>query len=280
MKEGTIWVVYFSPSGTTRKVAEIIAKEAEREQKPVNLHNLADPKLAVDQIYRGLSTGDILFLGSPTYAHHPVPAVTEFIGGLPESLDARAAAFVTYGGVTSGTALYDMANTLKTKGFGILGGIKVLAVHSLLWHVDTPVGAGHPDEDDERKIGEFVRRVLEKAKEPDTNPLPLEALDYQSESLKKEAEQSSLELLKAMMPPLEVNTEICTQCGVCQDSCPAENIQMSPFPEFRDRCILCYNCIRLCEPDAVTSPVLPILEAEIHKRREEYNEPQETRFFV
>ena len=92
--------------------------------------------------------------------------------------------------------------------------------------------------------------------------------------------QSRLEVLKSVTLPLELDPETCTQCGVCVDSCPVANIVLSPYPEFGDRCILCFNCIRFCQTNAVNSQALLIVEPFIRERMEFFNEPQETRFFV
>jgi ferredoxin/flavodoxin len=279
MKKGTVWVVYLSPAGTTRQVAEMIADEAERLGRTVNLHDLAGSEPQA-RIRENLSPGDILFAGSPVYAHHPVPQVSDFLAGLPESTGVFAAPFVTYGCVASGVALHDMALALDKKGLGVLGGIKVLAQHSMLWHAETPLGQGHPDSGDEEKVREFVRTVLGKTEAQEAAVLSPEALNYQGELVRKTAAEASLTALKSMFPPLELDAEACTQCGVCADACPAANITLSPDPVFGDRCILCFNCVRLCEPGAVTHPVLAVIEPEIHKRQATFNESQETRFFV
>ena len=96
---------------------------------------------------------------------------------LPNASGSFAVPFVTYGGVNSGRALCDMAKIMLSKGLRVLGGIKVLAVHSLLWRLDDPVGKGHPDADDEARIREFVRLILKKLETGKAESLPLEALD-------------------------------------------------------------------------------------------------------
>jgi len=282
MKKGRSWVAYFSPAGTTMQVAEIIAEEAERQGRSAHLLNLAGPEADTEsgRIYEGFASGDILFVGSPTYALHPLPRVMDFISGLSETPGAFAAPFVTYGGVTSGLALHDMAKDLAAKNLGLLGGIKVVAVHSLAWQSDSPIGKGRPDQEDAAKIREFVCIVLKKAGEPESNPLSPDVLNYQGETVQQAAGQASLQSLKNMFPPIELDNDACTQCGVCEEACPTANITLSPFPEFSDRCVLCFNCIRLCEPEALSNQVLPMLEGEIHKHKEMFKETEETRFFT
>jgi len=276
----TVWVAYFSPAGTTRQVAEIIAQEVERRSQSVALQDLAGREPAAGRIYKDFSPGDVLFVGSPVYAHHPVPQVMEFLSRLPSAPGSFAAPFVTYGVVTSGRALYDMAKIMDSKGLRLLGGMKVLAVHSLQWQSDDPAGKGHPDAEDAARIQEFVRVILKKKESEKAEKLAPEALDYNGEMPEEPSEGSRLEALKSMTLPLELNTETCTQCGVCVDSCPVENIVLSPYPEFDDRCILCFNCIRFCETNAVKSQTLKMVDSYIRERMEFFNEPQETRFFV
>ena len=77
-----IWVAYLSPAGTTKQVAEIIAQEVERKGYSAHLQDLAGRKPNVGRIYEDFSPGDMLFVGSPVYAHHPLPHVTECLSGV------------------------------------------------------------------------------------------------------------------------------------------------------------------------------------------------------
>ena len=276
----TIWVTYLSPAGTTRQAAETIVQEAQRAGQSVELRDLAGQEADGGRIRENLSPGDVLFVGSPVYAGQPIPQVMEFLSTLPNAPGSFAVPFVTYGGVNSGRALYDMAKIMDSKGLRILGGIKVLAVHSLLWRLDDPVGKGHPDADDTERIREFVRLILEKLETGKAEELPLEALDDKGEETEKPAGQSKLEGFKSNVLPLELDREACTECGVCRDSCPVENIVLSPYPEFGDRCILCFNCVRFCEANAIDSKAIPRLESLVRERKAFFKEPEETRFFV
>ena len=276
----TFWVTYFSPAGTTKQAAEIIGLEAEQKGQSVELHDLAGRVADAGRIREHLSPGDVLFVGSPVYAGQPIPHVMEFLSTLPNVPGSFAVPFLTYGGVNSGRALYDMAKIMDSKGLQVLGGIKVLAVHSLLWHSDDPVGKGHPDADDAARIQEFVRLVLEKLETGKTETLPLEALDDKGEGTEESVGQSKLEGFKSNVLPLELDEEACTECGVCGDSCPVANIVLSPYPEFGDRCILCFNCVRFCEANAINSKAISRFDSLVRERKAFFNEPEETRFFV
>lgn len=276
----TIWVTYLSPAGTTRQVAKIIAQEAERSGQAVKLQDLAGRKADAGRICENLSPGDLLFVGSPVYAGQPIPRAMEFISGLPDAADCFAVPFVTYGGVNGGRALYDLAKIMDSRGLQILGGIKVLAVHSLLWQSDDPIGKGHPDADDVAKIQELVHAVLEKKEAEERTTLSPEAMNYKSEAPEEPEGPSRLEGLKSNVLPMELDSEACTQCGVCADACPVANIALTPYPEFGDRCILCFSCVRLCEEKAVNNKALSMLDSVVRERKEFFKEPEETLYFV
>lgn len=93
-------------------------------------------------------------------------------------------------------------------------GTKWTARHSLLWHMDAPLGNGRPGVKDEKEIRGFVRAVLRKKEEPETKILPPEAMNYQTEEIIKVSGETSLNLLKTVLPPLEVDADACTQCGI------------------------------------------------------------------
>ena len=104
-----------------------------------------------------------LFIGSPVYASHAVPAVMDFITSLPAGTGCCSVPFVTWGAVTSGMALSEMAEALAAKGYPAMAAAKIVAEHSLLWQSDNPLGKGRPDADDDRSVRDMVKKVVAAA---------------------------------------------------------------------------------------------------------------------
>lgn len=53
-------------------------------------------------------------------------------------------------------------------------------------------------------------------------------------------------------PRLTVRPEICTQCGVCVQHCPAQALSMKDVPCLDEKkCISCYCCYELCSSQAI-----------------------------
>lgn len=49
-----------------------------------------------------------------------------------------------------------------------------------------------------------------------------------------------------------VDTNLCVRCGLCREHCPAEAIEMAPFPKIsRRKCIRCYCCLEFCPHEAL-----------------------------
>ena len=200
--------------------------------------------------FRNPNLETCLWIGSPVYVDHPVPPIETFISRLPQSNGCCAVPFVTWGGVTSGTALYEMAQGLIRKEYVLIGAAKVIAVHSSLWRAPHPLGEGHPDEKDDRAVLKLVERVGSKLARLPLQGLSPKVLDYQSQALKEEARRSSIAAAKQALPELRVDVDKCVQCGECAEKCPAKAITLDPFPQIGKDCFICLRCVRECPEEA------------------------------
>ena len=275
------FVVYCSPCGTTRHVARVIENrmaDLHGQVRTLDLGKERNWEPVLEEI-RGAGNGACLFVGSPVYANHPVPPVMRFIQGLPENTGAFAVPFATWGRVTSGLALYDMAEALDRKGFQVVGAVKVLAVHSMMWDSDDPLGKGHPDGDDDRMVAEMVHKVDAKLKEKSPGGIDLSDLRYYPEEVCREMAQRSLEAVKSRMPKKTVDPKKCTECGICAEECPADAIRLAPLPEFTEDCFFCYACVQQC-PEAALTVEKAHLDGYLRQRSAEVNETTGTRYFV
>ncbi len=161
--------------------------------------------------------------------------------------------FATWGGVTSGLALPDLAEALQAKGFQPVGAAKVLAEHASMWAAPEPLCAGCPNALDLEQVADLVARVTANLELAEPAALDLRRLDYLSPSLRSESASKSLAKVKAMMPPPKAIETRCTQCGECVAVCPVGAITLDPYPVMADSCILCQQCVRTCPsayPDA------------------------------
>jgi flavorubredoxin len=154
-----IFIVFSSPAGSTRRVAEAIKKCIRQQNVEAVMLDLGagdDGSEVLDSI-QAAGKQACLFIGSPVYRDVAVPPIVSFIDSLPSMDAAMAVPFVTWGQACSGVALWQMGRALKKKGFTIVGAAKVLAVHSMMWQASTPAGQGHPDKSDLQEIEVYIR---------------------------------------------------------------------------------------------------------------------------
>lgn len=272
-------VVYFSPAGSTRLVADTILRRlTELGEEPIFL-NLAVHQRETDGVKDWIRHPCCLWIGSPVYCDHAVPLVTGFIEGLPRSiLQSYTIPFVTWGGVTSGLALLEMATQLRAKNYIPLAAAKVLAVHSSMWRALQPLALGHPNKDDLAQIAQMVDEVLCLLPRKAVAGLDLQLLDYLSPNMRTDALGKSLQAAKAAMLPLAVNEQDCLQCGECTEICPVAAITLVPFPKFNDHCVLCLQCVRTCPQQAfLFNP--DEVSARIAAMAKQSDEAKETRIF-
>ena len=245
-------IVFSSPSGSTAKAALTLAHALEEtighEPDRIDLGAVARKEVPFPEI-----TGPAcLWIGSPVYAKHAVPPVTHFLDHLPQIERGFAVPFVTWGGVSSGTALEEMAQQCHQRGYALLGGAKILATHSSLWRDTTPLGAGRPDANDEAMLWTLVSRVQTKLEQPcPESELPPALLAYQPPNERRASQAISIDTVRAHKAPLELNTDLCTQCGICAMGCPTGAICLSPWPSINEACICCDMCRRMCPTGAL-----------------------------
>jgi ferredoxin/flavodoxin len=268
-------IVYLSPSGNTRKVAEIIVDTLNQIGQKTEVLDLAakDEKDQKKLAFDTLNHGSCLWVGSPIYANHALPQVIGFLSNLQQVEGICAVPFITYGGVTSGVGLYEMGLILAEKGFKLPGAAKILAAHSMMWMFKNPLGVGRPNEDDKALVRELVKAVNEKISRPGImKPLTVDSLNYQPKVTQEKFHRADITATKKIFPPMKFDIDLCTKCGVCEENCPTHNISFDPDLKFGDDCILCYNCLRHCEPEAITNDIFDTIEDRLRFLASEYSE--------
>jgi ferredoxin/flavodoxin len=261
MEKKKVLIVYFSPAGSTRHVAGVIEKQFQALGTDAWVLDLGDCSDGATEISRQIEESkenSCLFVGSPVYVSHAVPLVMECIAGLTENTGAFAVPFVTWGGACSGISLFEMGKELLNKGFKVLGAAKILAVHSLMWPLEEPLGKGHPDADDDRMVENLVNHIHHKLHSNTPKGINLYDLAYQTKENHAAMEKVSLEIAKADMPRRDIDTTLCTQCQICQEICPVDAIALTPYPEFGHDCVFCFSCMKQCPEKAIKADLSEI----------------------
>lgn len=238
MEVEQVKLIYFSPTGTTRKVLESIAKGIAVEDVahidvtlPEGAHQTVAP-----------FSDELVLIGAPVYGGRlPVDAIERF-----KQLKARntlAVLIVTYGNREFDDALLELKHLAVALGFKPLAGGAFIGEHSFATK-DVPIANGRPDGQDVQKaiaLGAKIKDAVAAQQSVD------DVMDFEVPgSFPYEAGGT-----RPMAVSPVTREEACTLCGTCADVCPSGAVSIDErVATETERCIRCCACIKNCPTGA------------------------------
>ena len=230
-------MIFFSPTGTTRKVLEGIVQGLAFET--VQYLDLTPAKARAGTT-RELD-GDLALVGIPVYSGRVPVQAAEALRTIKTS-GVPAVVVVVYGNRAYEDALLELKGIVEEAGFRPLAGAAFIGQHS--YSTDAmPIAAGRPDKEDlerARSFGALVRGMLEARGSLREVP----ALNVPGNFPYRD--RASLGI------SLESEKDLCVRCGKCAEVCLQEAITMGEDGIATDggKCILCCACVRACTTGA------------------------------
>lgn len=229
-----ITVACFSPSGGTKRAAELLAGMLGEVKQ---WRDLTDPK----QRAVGLDEKDLLLLALPVYAGQ-IPAVDGLLDEL-SGQNTPCILLAAYGNRRYDDALAQMRGKLQENGFCCVGGAAVVTPHIFA----PELGAGRPDVQDCALLADFACRIREKL----------------AEGVQREVGMPGLadpEPKKAVPVPKSRDRETCVRCGLCARRCPTGAMDTQSLEWDMARCISCMACVCACPKGALSFDAAPLRE--------------------
>jgi ferredoxin/flavodoxin len=250
-------IIYLSPHGTTKKAVDALAASLNENGVSSDIYNLSE--CDHKNMMAKLADYPLIVLGSPTYFHHAPAVFTDLINKMPTALkDQSVVLLSSFGGVSSGVVLYDLAKILHRKKYDLIGGIQVLTEHCLTFQDAKTFYSGHPDKKDLETIQAFGKEISVRLKNKirtkyspsdfNDKPFILNVMDDRIVDLRN---------FKWAMPGIKVNQSLCNSCAVCFKNCPTKNIRLDKVAMHGNNCIYCYSCVRNCPVHATTAFLKP-----------------------
>lgn len=249
-------IICLSPHGTTQKAADALVESLKINGIETEAYNLVKLKIKsdIEKLYQSISGFNMIILGAPTYFHHAPAVFTDFTKSIPIASNGQSAAFfASFGGVSSGVVLYDMAKIMHNKNYRLIGGIKVLTEHCLTFKEKNPFYSGHPDKNDLSVVKDFGKELSSRLKDARIKYTPDDFKDKHSVLHFIDGHINKLENFKWSMPGIKVNKPLCNGCGVCVSICPTNNIKLNHVAQHGKDCTYCYSCVRNCKTHATTA---------------------------
>ena len=217
--------IFFSPSGTTKRVLSQMASNFDEENEICDLLYFDGEK--------EFSGDDIVIVGMPVFARRIPKTARARLSKLAGD-NTKAIAVVNYGNAHVTDALIELVDLLKENNFDVIAAASTISHHSIF----DGVAVGRPDEADIEKINEFAQKCIERIKN--------------DESLESEIPGNRPYVDYKQLPfVVSCDVDKCVFCLECVSVCPENAIpDDDPAAIDLDLCSRCTSCINICQENA------------------------------
>ena len=246
MKIQTIHTVYFSGTGTTKKVVSALAQTmAQALSVPVEEHCFNLPKAREQELAFG--PADLVIAGVPVYAGRVPNLLLPYIKEKVKGDHTPAVAVVLYGNRNYDDGLMELRNVLTDNGFLPFAAGAFVGEHSF----STILGAGRPDGDDMALVDQLAKGALEKLAGEELGQIPVAVNGCDPIRPYYTPRDRHGEPIKDFLKAKPVtDPDKCVRCGLCARICPMGSIDPSDVSQVTGKCIKCCACVKGCPKGA------------------------------
>lgn len=226
-------IIYFSATGTTKKIVQSFAKGLDCD---IRFWNITPPDNRNQSIEL---QGDVTIIAVPVYGER----IPKFIYRFLKQLDGGGrplAVLNIYGNMGYGVCLAQFKQYAAEHHFQLTAAGRFVGEHT---YADkrTPVAYGRPDADDLRQAQEFGKQFREKCDSGTLCPLNVSIPAF-LKVIENFPDKSVRFLIKK--PVIYKNT--CNRCGACVRKCPVGAIHSDTLQIEGKKCIRCFACVKGC----------------------------------
>ncbi|MDM8161563.1 EFR1 family ferrodoxin [Labilibaculum sp. K2S] len=252
-------LIYFSPTGTSRKVVKAIGRGLGAKQ--INEFDITQ----TDFEFKNFGS-ELTIIGVPVYKGRlPVEVIPRLKKINAENTPVVLVA--VYGNRDFDDALLELKDLSEELGFTPLAAAAFIGEHSYSTE-SKPIAKNRPDEADLLKAKQFAGEILDKLEKNDGLELNVSG-NYPYKELPN----------APVMSPGTIDGK-CTLCGVCADVCPVDVIEVNKTVITNaEACIWCCACVKACPEDARTFDA-PLINQITNNLFENCSERKEPVFFI
>ena len=246
MEINRIKIVCFSPTGSSKKIAEAVACGMGTDYTVLDL---TLPPARKD--YQSGFTDELVIMAAPVYFGRLAATAAQLFSALKAD-KTPAVLLAVYGNRHYDDALVELADIALADGFVPIAAAAFVAVHSFD-SPQYPIATGRPDIEDIKQAKTFGAAIAAKLKAAADLAAVGEIIIPGNRPYKKYGGFSEA----------PVSTAECKGCGACVRVCPkgAISIGEQVVTAKPPVCILCHACIKACPNKARVVTEQPVLDA-------------------
>lgn len=235
-------ILYFSATGNSKRVAERILEAMPNER----LVSITTANINEEYKYK-LKDGEMLGIITPTYCFQLPSIVDEFLNKLVIKGVPSYTYLVSTYGVTPGQTAFYVRKILRKSRIKLNGAFTVRYPDTFtpVFDLSNQATIYSKLSESEKQISQLIENIKNNVtgvhQHPKT-PLLLGPIN-----------RTSYEVIRSTKP-FNVDSELCTKCGLCVAKCPSKAITMTDKgPKWtKDKCTLCLGCLHRCPSNAIS----------------------------
>jgi ferredoxin len=225
MEFSKVTVIYFSPTGNSKKYACEIAKRFHGEFNELNLTEYDSRRKK-----HYFKSDELVIFSAPVY-YGRLPIIENGIFENISGENTKSIFTVTYGNREFEDSLLELQNICEKRGFHGIGAGAFIGPHTF----SEKIAQNRPDEEDYKIIDEFVDNI--KLTKDVSNELKVSG-NFPYREINK-------------MPFVPTCGKSCNECGICESVCPVKAIDKHAIKNTnKDLCVGCYACVKQCPENA------------------------------
>ena len=238
-----IYALYFSPTGGTKRVLDILISAWDCEKKYIDL---SDESNEVSDI--SFDNNDICVVAVPSFSGR----VPQFI--IPklckiQGRGIKAMLITAYGNRAFDDTLLELKDTMEACGFICSCAAAAVTRHSVV----PKYGKNRPDSTDIEELKQFSVRCKE-------------AIENTSSVLNIPGNRPYRDYVSIPIKP-KANSK-CSDCGLCYQKCPVHAIERDNYRVCdTSKCISCLQCVAVCPKKARKVNPVMLKAAEVKMRK-------------
>lgn len=241
--EYKITAMYFSPTGTTKKIIDKITfKIEEKNGNKVKVNHIDFTLKSEREKSIEFGADDVLIIGVPVYAGRVPNVLLKYLDTV-KGLNSYAIPIVVFGNRNYDDALIELRNILVSNGFKVIAAGAFIGEHSF----SDKLAKGRPDEKDLYIVNEFADDIFELFDEIPTENITVAGQTSLRPYFQPVDKNGNPFDFKRIIPKTNKN---CTDCKLCSEICPMESIDKDDVTILNGPCIKCCACIKRCPVQA------------------------------